>query len=1024
MAIETRPKNFNFDAGLSPGASKDLNTADAATATNVRWDKEGECRERFPYVETSLDTNIKGTAYGVTDGQNLTYIHESGKYTPGGDGSTDSVFKDSALHPSVRRVVNLGGNLTANRCDCLADGDYLFVCYDYVVSSGVSTQCNFFVVNRNTGEVLAKEITDGTGGSASFPRVAMPGVFVFYSNTTSNLNFVTVDTGSWSWTAPANLLTDKAATSDFKVANDGSNFYVAYANTSNRVSIRKYNSSGVLQGTYAHASLDADHLALLRYAANNRLYLAFDDGTNLNLVRVNESTMVQDATSNLGIGLTTNKERISLFMYDSGGGTYRLAIVVNSPSNSNNTSYVNFANLDLSGGTQTSSLHGLSLHSQFFNAESSNGSYHPMALFSDAFAFESLQPHMVLCNLDPVLTSGTDQGFQGLTPTAILAHDSANPNHGTAFNDYQSTQITESGGKWYTACLVQTGFDTQVVSGTPVPLWGVRVYELDFSPSSFKGFAFHDEQAHVSGGFMWHPEPGGFNESAVVGAPHIKSAAIGGAGSLTGNYSWIVVWEASDNTGKKIRSTSSKPTSLSLTSDFASLFVSEPRFGLAHTDDVEAAIHAVYSAAVYRTQAGGSTYYLLRRIRLTNNTLSNVAISDDTADNLLETGEVLRHGISGLDLGPIVPPASKHVFTWRDRLCLISVEDDTVWYSMPIVPERGAEFNPTLRFQVPGVLIGGAQLNNNVVIFGEREIHVVSGTLGNAAGAGQNVGVQELSRTIGCVNAASIVSTEKGIYFQSQRGLEVLSKDYKINRIRGADDVLRESGRTIASGAFDPDSYDILFPTNDGTTAKVIRVNETNGNVSIDEPDNAVATAIYSLHNHNGTLTGGAVVSGTFKEIQVQAEEVGSQKIGADYNQNGTRHEIRPEYITPWIMEDGPQGEQQVESALFFFRMGSEDGNPRNDIVISQYYDHSETPTVVENFSPSGISANVDSPGIVKIRVTPQKQRCEAIRFRITYNGQSNCSTSLRLINLRLNIGITPGGSRRTSTTVVVDEPA
>lgn len=97
-----------------------------------------------------------------------------------------------------------------------------------------------------------------------------------------------------------------------------------------------------------------------------------------------------------------------------------------------------------------------------------------------------------------------------------------------------------------------------------------------------------------------------------------------------------------------------------------------------------------------------------------------------------------------------------------------------------------AQFSDVLFIQPPpdvGMVKELGGLNNSLVCFGNNSIYAITGTLPTSTGE-QSLGEwQKVTDVVGCFSPAATVTTDKGIYFGSQRGLHLLNRSLFVQSI-------------------------------------------------------------------------------------------------------------------------------------------------------------------------------------------------------------------------------------------------
>lgn len=988
----------------------------------MTWTEEGSARTRPAYDENQFVSGItqaKGTPFFIGDGTNYIVQHQNGReFLPTTGSLTNRPYNDEAPHVTVERVYDTEANQDATNCQVAATNDRYCVVYE---SAATTPQIMVRVFSQTTDELVGvKTVT-----SAQYPRVVAVGnEFVFSYNKTATpaqIEAQSYDTTDDTFAGSGNLTTTfNAGNSYYDLVADATHFYVLYENTTPRLEAKRFNLvAGTITGAgiYTHATLRAPMMAGV--VESGALFIAFDDNaTNLQLVKVTVSTMVQAATITMQAATAANYDRIAIGLSGT-GSTPEIMTAANGPL-PGGALYFKDVDTGLVGTGSSATINEVTIHSKGFTyvggPVAAGTMRNFMLMLTDSQANTTQQRHLLVCQKP--FSAFTGDGWFNIMPVAVLTRDEADLEEtGTAVS-FPAYTVAESDttNVFYTTVHRLTGF-----GAAQDPRLSTRTYKLDMSNTTAPHVTQFRDQAYVAGGLLWKTSAAQPTDASLIGSPSISG--ILGAGALTGNYSWRAVWEMTDSTGRKIRSTSTSTYDSNLTSHQVTLVISVPKFLISSYLNQSSGANLQVSVALYRTLDGGSLYYLVTR-QLVEPAVTAVSgfhsIVDNDTDSVINSNELLRHGIVGGDLGPITPPASKALFAWRDRLCVISAENNSIEYSMPTVPERGPEFNPALSFLVPASPVAGAQLNNNAVIFSGNATYVASGSLANAAGAGQSISVQQLSNTIGCADANSVVIGNNGVYFQSKRGLELLGSDYKFNRLRGSDGILNTDGYTISSAAQDPNADEVVFTTHKSGDHRIIRVNETNLNTSLDIIPSTIADEVYTLRPHNNALRGVYLRGSTLGFL-----DSNSAVLGADQTESDTDVEIAAKYTTPWFQIDGPQGQQQVDRVFLKIRFASTGGGPdRQSLQVKEFYDHSTTASntttydLEDAFPQGAVATDTANPTLKQLVILPTQQRCQAIRFEFAVAGGSAASaqTVLHLVHLRLEVGSEESGARVTPT--------
>ena len=146
-------------------------------------------------------------------------------------------------------------------------------------------------------------------------------------------------------------------------------------------------------------------------------------------------------------------------------------------------------------------------------------------------------------------------------------------------------------------------------------------------------------------------------------------------------------------------------------------------------------------------------------------------------------------------LDNVCPPAALCMCIHQNRLVLGGADDTTVvWFSKELSPTDAPGFNDALTIQIEdgGAVTGLASFNGLLFVFKRRTAFVVAGDMPDDTGGGIGRGNGSISslatpvrmaHDIGCINHRSVVETPIGIFFQSERTLELLDQNMSITPV-------------------------------------------------------------------------------------------------------------------------------------------------------------------------------------------------------------------------------------------------
>lgn len=253
---------------------------------------------------------------------------------------------------------------------------------------------------------------------------------------------------------------------------------------------------------------------------------------------------------------------------------------------------------------------------------------------------------------------------------------------------------------------------------------------------------------------------------------------------------------------------------------------------------------------IYRTTNGGSTFYLLAQ--LVNGTTSYLDIINDSLPN--PGGTALTSGQPIYTTGGVVasdqPPIAKYTHILNGTAYWGAITDTGQFFPNRI--RQSVQFAPdnapaTFSDDLDDSLVGLSSTHNNLIAFCNNSIYRMAGGF-NQQGQG-SLTHQNISDTLGCLNAKSIVRTEVGIFFAGFDGFYYTDGFQIIN-------ITLELKRTYAALTASASQKRSIYGAYDKATRRVHWAMKTSSNDS----DNSVVYTFY--------LDFGIKPSGTFTLMQ------------------------------------------------------------------------------------------------------------------------------------------------------------
>lgn len=640
---------------------------------------------------------------------------------------------------------------------------YVAVAYAYSLASATNLIGTTAValVSGSTGAIILDPTT--IGGAAGVTVIGSYGSRYFvafhYNNSTTALTAYRLDTQNLStgWTSIGTV----AATT--------SNAYPAVCSLSDRVAVvygtgagvtvATYNVSGVIQtqafavGTPSKVSIDGSSAGTLwvAYSVSLTVYAMGLSPTSL-------STTVASVVS----ALTATSGVINIGICEGAtAGTARAWVA------SNVVTRFDMCALSTSGGSAVAGAQKTVYNVLPTSRAFQQGGRYYMAFVAAATAADVSGNNQALCIVaDWTADTTVSEVFlrpvaniePGLVPAiGFFCKFSA---VGTTKRVY-GFQIAKQGGVTY----------TQLVGG--IGAAGCKLVELDFATRDRWQSARHGNGLFLSNALLSVYDGDVVGEVGFLCRPKLPTSSLS-AGALTGTYKYVAVYETIDATGNVIVSGVSSAMTASPSSQNVTVST------VPYTITARARSFA-NNVAFYRTAAGGEPpYYRLASVAF-DGTTDTVSYADSTLDATLTTQAKLYAptlpGTAGEAQDRRAPPGLMHIVSYNGML--VGAKGASLFYSGQEVYGEATWFSPAFEVPLSGVgdITGLSVLDGAVYVFRADSVYAVNGDAPTDNGAVGGLGVPRvLASDVGCVEPNSIVACSMGIFFQSRRGIELLTR--------------------------------------------------------------------------------------------------------------------------------------------------------------------------------------------------------------------------------------------------------
>jgi hypothetical protein len=368
------------------------------------------------------------------------------------------------------------------------------------------------------------------------------------------------------------------------------------------------------------------------------------------------------------------------------------------------------------------------------------------------------------------------------------------------------------------AYLVKDLLETQ--QGQVYTQTGVNSAILDFNTNTVFQTVELGNNLNINGGFLWSYDGYGPTEQNF----HLFPEDLGyttGAGSTGINpntYNYIALYEWVDNQGNTHRSGYGTPLVATVSTATTGVTVNIPTLRLTQKQSPRTPVNIT----LYRDAPSIATgiYYRTSSIsspKFNDTTIDSVQITDTTPDDTIIGNPLLY------TTGNVVPnsggPASIGMVNYKNRLFLIDAENRNVlWYSKTTLQSTPVELSDEFtefvdpRFGVMGAI---SVMDDKLIIFKSNAIFYQTGDGPDATGANNDLSEPVfVTSVVGCTNPKSIILTQDGLMFQSNKGIWLLDRGLSVSYI-GAP-VEQFNASVITSANLVPNTTQVRFTLDSG----------------------------------------------------------------------------------------------------------------------------------------------------------------------------------------------------------------
>lgn len=488
-----------------------------------------------------------------------------------------------------------------------------------------------------------------------------------------------------------------------------------------------------------------------------------------------------------------------------------------------------------------------------------------------------------------------------------------------------------------------------ILSGTGT--LGSVLVEFDFGSRQRAMPVFHAGNTILGGGVVCAFDGDRCTEQGMIAKPTKPTAAGSSTGITVVNVRYVCVYEDIDAAGNVTISGVSTPSDL-VNETNKTITVSTKPLVLSHRNARNSA-----RVAFYRTADNGSVYYRLG-VTQNNRTAATITFSDTTTEANLISGSLLYGTglLPGTNNGPQdrrAPPGLQQLISYNGML--VGIKGSSLIFSGQEIYGEAPWFNPV--FEVPITADGDctaiAAQDGTVFVWKRKAIYAIAGEAPSDNAAQGGLGSpRRLATDVGCIDPASVVVTALGIFFQSERGIELLDRSGNVVDIGTKVQTSVAAFPVCSSAVLDHRNCLVRFTMTTGESAGVV----TGTGITLIYDLALRAWMSKDLYPSNEAVQSAAVVNlssafryawlGTDGELHYERDT----SDGSAYLDSSTW--ITQRVVTSWLHPAGINGEALLEQMVLLAKRFT-----GHDLTISIAYNYSDSFTNSKTFTAAEIAA-------------------------------------------------------------------
>jgi hypothetical protein len=314
-------------------------------------------------------------------------------------------------------------------------------------------------------------------------------------------------------------------------------------------------------------------------------------------------------------------------------------------------------------------------------------------------------------------------------------------------------------------------------------------------------------------------------------------------------------------------------------------------------------------------------------------------------------------GTLGTALTRTFPPGLKYLQSYNGMLVGVGDDDISVWHSGQFVEGEAPWFSPIFQQAVPqdGPITALAVLDGSLIVFKRASIYVVSGEppADNGASGGLTPAIK-ITSDVGCIDSRSVVSTTAGVFFQSQRGLELLDRGRQVQWVGEAVQSTLATYPIITSAVLDGRNSVVIFTCVTTETSGVVSGNGVSLVYSLSPPGWCSVDKVFDGAGSAAKAMQGACIAyvdGRHRYMALDPNGYVLNESDSTYLDSVSSW-VTMKVTTPWFKGAGGQGEHLIDRIQILAARSTD-----HNLAVALSYDYESTADYTRTFTRAEIAA-------------------------------------------------------------------